>query len=622
MATYTEAPSLSALQQLLDLARAHPVTSEEALPFALAWLAAPRLIENRRLVGVDRLQDFLQEATWDQLSSYIGDPDQRFLRGSLPPKSTESVNAEAYSIVSGLASASGVSGWNLVDAAWALSGQYRRSLYDLWAYHPELCDLSVNMLHASKQDTVWIPFDTTGQLTIRAARTGAQVVLSSASSYSTTLVRLLLELEDDQSARERVKICTPDQLREAFLGGGPTHCLAAAPLGARVEQLRYVSAFEQLPKYRDLSVKGSDFNRSEPWAIATIWPVVRECGVFIVSPSLLFGQGQEVRLRQALIRGKEGNQVSQIYALPSGMMSATNIPTCLLALNRYTDTATIVMKDLTGQTIDNRPQFRFGRDINAAQAQELGVDVPVPPSVYTIVTTDECAAAEYSLLPGRYTRRATNLGGQRKLLRELLAIDALRSPLPTKDPLATSMWEVGIPLLDRWRPIDSGYERWMRISARRRYDHQLQRDDIVVSIKGTIGKVGIIGGSSQGTDPASLFHSAQDLLENLADAPPSGNAAVPSSSCIALRANDQVVLPQYLFLYLRSNDFKRQLEALRVGAAIAHVTPASLLSGILVPVPPLSEQATIVTKYGELMRLEEEIEDIQLRMKDVQEGMF
>jgi restriction endonuclease S subunit len=106
------------------------------------------------------------------------------------------------------------------------------------------------------------------------------------------------------------------------------------------------------------------------------------------------------------------------------------------------------------------------------------------------------------------------------------------------------------------------------------------------------------------------------------DGAPKSPAAVAAASCVALRVNRQLVLPEYLLLYLRSDDFKRQLEALRVGATIAHITPAALLSGVQVLLLPLEQQQRVCEQYREFCELEEQVESLQERMQGMRDALF
>ena len=80
--------------------------------------------------------------------------------------------------------------------------------------------------------------------------------------------------------------------------------------------------------------------------------------------------------------------------------------------------------------------------------------------------------------------------------------------------------------------------------------------------------------------------------------------------------------PVLLFMYLRSDDFKKQIDALRVGATIAHVTPATLLQEIYIPVLPMAEQQIYIRNYSELCDLESSIEDAQQRMSEIRVALW
>ncbi|NVO07905.1 MAG: restriction endonuclease subunit S [Rhodoferax sp.] len=151
-------------------------------------------------------------------------------------------------------------------------------------------------------------------------------------------------------------------------------------------------------------------------------------------------------------------------------------------------------------------------------------------------------------------------------------------------------------------------------------EQSLLRDrDIVLSIKGTVGKAVVIGQLAQNLNPESTWSENPGLHSQT----PLTNAAVPAASCIALRVDPAKVLPEYLLLFLRSDDFKNQLESLRVGAAIAHITPSSLLNSILVPLPSIEQQSELwESAYLELRELEKQSDQISERMNAIRDGLF
>jgi len=73
---------------------------------------------------------------------------------------------------------------------------------------------------------------------------------------------------------------------------------------------------------------------------------------------------------------------------------------------------------------------------------------------------------------------------------------------------------------------------------------------------------------------------------------------------------------------MRSDEFKAQLEALRLGATIAHISPASLLSDVQIPVLPLDDQEQKIREYEVLCELEATIEDAQARAENIRTNLW
>ena len=142
----------------------------------------------------------------------------------------------------------------------------------------------------------------------------------------------------------------------------------------------------------------------------------------------------------------------------------------------------------------------------------------------------------------------------------------------------------------------------------------------MLSIKGTLGKSALIGRVPT-VEPSFkqvvLKQHGVPIFPDITQSP-----VVPSQSCIALRVIDHVISPMHLFLYLRSDDFKNQIDSLRVGASVAHVTPTTLLQEIRVPVPDKLELDTYRQKYEELCDLETSIESAQQRTSEIRKGLW
>jgi len=431
------------------------------------------------------------------------------------------------------------------------------------------------------------------------------------------LATLLLTLEDD-----------PHCLKAVDFSGSPkgvldvapfiTHCLCVTPMNEKVLRRSDWRPWERvLPTCRHLLLSADELDRSDAWVVAAMWPQVKTRAVFLSSASLLFAQGQEQRLRQALLFAPEGNTISTVLSLPQNLLSHTTIAPTMLVLDAHANSQSIRMLDVGGQLLEGQLKNRFGKDVDLERIQALNESHEDIPQLAFEAFLPEVEANEFSLMPPRYTRRVADLGGVRVKLGEIIAA-TIRSPVPSKDFNAWQVWEVGIPVLDRWQGIQGGYERSMLISSRKADESLLRKGDVVISIKGTVGKVGIIGHI-----PGTISEVVADaLISSVPTKQPRTLAAVPAASCIGLRVDRQQVLPEYLTLYMRSEDFKRQLEALRVGATIVHITPATLLSSVMVPLPSLDQQAVLWERYMDLCKLEKDAENIRSRMEAIRATLF
>jgi type I restriction-modification system DNA methylase subunit len=350
---------------------------------------------------------------------------------------------------------------------------------------------------------------------------------------------------------------------------------------------------------------------------------VEKRGAFLTSPSLVFAQGQEQRLRKALLLDQRGNMVKASVSPPGGMLSMTTLAPALLILDAEHRADRVRFVDLSGMEGERGSKHRLGKDLNLEAASRLLNSDDAQPQLAEDIDLQEIEKLDFSLVPQRYLRRVENLAGNRRPLGDLLAA-TIRSPVPTKDLNAWPVWEIGIPRLDQWRPISSGYDRHMNITPKKADEALLREGDLVLSIKGTVGKVGIVGDIPSSYADAAVDTTKAHLLsvQPLEEGAPACTAAVAAASCVALRVDRQQLLPEYLLLYLRSDDFKQQLEALRVGATIAHITPAALLTGVQVLVLPLEEQAVLCDQYRELCKMEAQVEDLQRRMSQARDQLF
>ena len=613
--------AVGTFHRLLDLAHEQGLATE-ALPFALAWMVLGRLADQGRApalsVGFDRDPQFVVHAIREVDAPPVL---QEALADALSDRHTP-MASEAAHIVRQLLEGPLKTQWGMQDAVWLAFGKSRYGLDGRRAFDPELCDLALASLNVLPDDHVWVPFDPSGQFTARLIREGARVWRSGLGYDPVGLTALLLALDDDPLAFDRVTFAaTPPDL-EGW--SAVTKCLVAAPMSMKVSASHPWRQWQGKARAgRALWLEPEELDRSEAWAVAAMWPLVRDRGVFLTSPSLMFAHGQEHRLRKALTLDRGGNMVVAVVSLPPGSMAGASVAPAMLVLDVHERSQCVRMVDVGGVDGAGGVKGRLGKEVGAADAAMLLQPGDQVPQIAADIDLREIEKCDFSLMPQRYLRQVEGLVGERCPLSDLV-VHTVRSPVPTKDPNGWAVWEIGITGLDRWRPITSGYERSMEITPRKADEALLREGDLVLSIKGTVGKAGIVGAIPATYDDARLAAVTAVLTDapSSAAGKPRSAAAVAAASCVALRVDRQKVLPEYLLLYLRSDDFKQQLEALRVGAAIAHITPAALLSGVQVLLMPLDEQRRLCERYQNLCDMEEQVEELQRQMRAMRDALF
>lgn len=228
------------------------------------------------------------------------------------------------------------------------------------------------------------------------------------------------------------------------------------------------------------------------------------------------------------------------------------------------------------------------------------------------VTFGELLDAECNLQPIRYLQPKLKLTGDRLRLRDL--VDVIRAPVPTTDLYGVEAIEVGIPELDGWRPIEPlepstrNEGRKVSIRERRLEGSALMKGDIVMSIKGTVGRTALID--------RSVVHAKSE-----GDGQKTWSL-VTSGNCIALRPRGGKISSEYLLLYFRSKEFEHQRDALLVGAVIPHVTPDALCDSVQIPIPSPTEGALMQEKYQRLCDLEDQAEAANRRIAEIVESLW
>lgn len=573
-----ESPTSRAFWKLTELARLEGLG--DAKLFALTWLAAGRMVTAERVPTVATIDQLADLETWKALFE-AGLPyealDHISMHRAAVTAHEVGLRAAAAGIVADLYRELGRSLWDVLPSMVENTG--RRDFDGVGTLVPELVSLLLDLVGEPDDSELWIPFDSSGQLTIEALRRGWNVLAASPMSVWPVILQLLMTIEVGHPLNPRVRRDV-DRDANGRPVGRANFALVMPPFGVQVKDSRMATwdangdrGFEQ-------------YARSETWAIHEFVNRINKRGVFVAPQGVLFAKGQEQRLREYLLhRGGECNEVETVIALPPGVFSSVAMAGAVLVLSPGIGTDAVRMVDLGS---GRRSLQDAGELVKAGREIALGHEST---GKARLVSPDEIAENEYSFAPSRYLRRVAELGTTAMKLGDICM--ALRPPTTVKEPGSYGVAEVGMQDLNDWRPINQSIEKTVFLKGNPRDSVLLQPGDIVLSIKGTVGKSALMGEAAQ------------------------ERPTVVSQSCLALRPSRELVIPQYLLMYLRSPHGQAQLEGLQVGAGVQHISPSTLLGSLQVPVPPLETQGVACADFERLCQLEDQVAQMQGEINDL-----
>lgn len=582
---HTELPIPQAFRALQLLAqssapRLSRVGPADEITFALTWLAAARMVLKGAVPGAASLDDLAMPEGWQVLGK-AGLDWAAVNRVMTEGKTGVAVLAQGVAVVKELVGYVGAQPWDVLPT---LTSALMPLRWGDYIANSRVNELMLDMLGEPEQE-LWIPFDRWGVLSIQALRRGWRVnaaPMLGPQAESTLSLLLAIEFGLPYSPRLDAEVARDldgrPLTRAAFV-------LAQPPFGVSVPDTR-------LTQWESEGGASARFARSETWVVRELLNRVSKKAVFLLPPGVLFTRGQELRLREYLLKSATGhNELSAVVQLPGGALSGTAIPCAVLVATPGQDNSSVLMVDLAQSAQSRRVVGELDELVLANRGIALGLAEDDEKACR--VSPADIARTECSFSPPRYLRKAVEVGPHAAPLEGFC--EMVRAPaLAVRDDVAQERLELGPHEFDSWAPVGTGLEKVARIRNRREIPTLLP-GDVVVSIKGSVGKVGLVGDVAPDT-------------------------VVVSQSCVALRiypSHRGLVSPEFLLMYLRSEVGQAQLEALKEGAMVQHIGPRSLLESFLLPVPTDAVRAAVEADYQQLCQLEQQVTDIKDQMRAI-----
>lgn len=421
----------------------------------------------------------------------------------------------------------------------------------------ELALLMTGLAVTPEQNSIYCPWESTGQLVAELAEHEANVLVETPWQSSLAALMALMRFPP-------TSVMLTDPLRN------PT-----AVKEGRLERFDASLAFPPMGMPINEDVVSQDLLGRFPLKKATatglmIQHLVAQTSgrVAVVVPnSFLFGPGKDRDVREHLVNSA---MVEAVIALPVGIHQSTNVPTALLLLNtikpcadvRFVDASLPYFQGQSGRgrsalvRVDEIVQFCLPANGNRTDETALDID----DSLAMVASVGEILANDASLQVDRYVMPAE----QRELQAQLGSIPTVSldeiavfiQPVSNKDrgtdgPTAISVFEVGaadIPATGYIRRPERPIS--IQLSPRRSGDPKdvfLRPYDLVLIVKGSAGKIGVV--------PRNV--------------PPPGNDGwIAGQSAIVLRGKSGGQDLRGLALWLRSPMGRKLLDGIRSGAAI------------------------------------------------------
>lgn len=451
----------------------------------------------------------------------------------------------------------------------------------------EVADLMSAISNVSSKDSVYTPWDSSfAQIASRAAIKSKDVYYE--STLHSPIPALVSLLSENEFA---VSIGNPILQPTAIEGGVPKLfdvTVAFPPFGMRypVDEIRR-DLFNRFPE------------RTQIGSVLAVRHAISQTKsklVIAVQNSLLFSHGYEKELRRDLV---EKGMIETVIAMPSGLLSFTNISFTILVINPKGGLNSIKFINA------DSPEFyvgvaRTGNDLRNIDGLLDLIKANKESTNCAIVSNEIVLNNDAQLQVDRYVvsdsrrRLEKQLSGLRKIQLVEITRTVRAIPFGSIEGKSITVMEIGAADLSQFGYIEpKGKTISVDENLAKRYeDCFLKPLDIVLIVKGSVGKIGIVPVDVPG---------------------PGDRGWVAGQSAIVLRVHPEYCA-QSLFVQLRSPMGQELLAGIVSGATIKLIQLRELMK--LEVVQSTSDQDAISREIVDSEeRLEKEIQKIRVEQE-------
>ena len=359
------------------------------------------------------------------------------------------------------------------------------------------------------------------------------------------------------------------------------HIISLPPFGVRI----------QSGEQKGLSFEAAQIERLAPRAARTF--------TTIVTDGLLFRENrQDTGLRQNLAERYDAT----VMSLPGGIfMPASGVQASVIRLEQDSSNKSVLLVD--GRSME-RPST--GKALEQSIARHLENFQGLRPRDEgrgVVIDWDELKASNFSLLPERYIKSESLARIENSLLdrpaatlEQIATIERAKAPLqmrdPGEDPPLTAMEIAPSDLEDGLVGTPRRQLAFENDQAGAIAKITVQPGDILVSIKGNVGKVGLVGLDAT---LAEMMNDPWVVSQSLA--------------IIRLKLDGPISSPQVLNAILTAPWVQEKLESMSGGATV-RTLPISALRSLSIPIPTREEADRAAQNLAGVDELREKVSDL------------
>mgnify|MGYP003388364353 CR=1 FL=1 len=331
----------------------------------------------------------------------------------------------------------------------------------------------------------------------------------------------------------------------------------------------------------------------------------------IIPDGLLFRENKhESMLRRRLI----DEHATTVMSLPSGMfLPSTGISTSLLTIDR--DEPGGAVRVINGRTMDSPTTGKMQEQFIVRHLESFRGLAPKDEDRVEIVERDELDAANFSLLPERYLRSENQVEVEAALkdrqqvsLDEVTSVERSKAPIQIRgeveDPPLTAMEIAPGDIVDGRVTTPKRQLAFEKDQASALAKVTVERGDILVSIKGNIGIVGIADIDAM---VAKLSNKPWIVSQSLA--------------IVRLQDRDRFASPEVLNAILTAPWVREKLESMSGGSTV-RTLPISALRSLTLPVPTADEIVMAQGALDQIESLRKQIAALSQNQADAQSALW